>query len=79
MMTLPVRSGMSLTPHFGFGGKDCSKVDSAPPICSSGDDRYEGKREGGTHEKGSSVSVEYNTWGWRSAQPQAPNFDDTRL
>ena len=38
MMTLPVRSGMSLAPQVGFGGKDCAKTDSVPPMCFSGED-----------------------------------------
>ena len=32
MMTLPVRSGISFTPHVGRGGNDCCAKDMKPPM-----------------------------------------------
>jgi hypothetical protein len=36
-MTLPVRSGISLTLQVGFGGKDCSNTEYVAPMCSKED------------------------------------------
>jgi hypothetical protein len=53
-MTLPVRSGMSLTPQIGLGGKDCKKTDNAPPMWWEGglEERVE---ESGEEEKRKSL------------------------
>jgi hypothetical protein len=49
MMTLPVRSGISLTPQIGLGGKDCTRTDNAPPIWLGGE-LDERARENGEKE-----------------------------
>jgi hypothetical protein len=52
-MTLPVRSGISLTPQIGRGGKDCSRTDNAPPMWLGGglDERTRnGEKENGEKE-----------------------------
>ena len=51
-MTLPVRSGISLTPQIGLGGKDCTKTDNAPPIVMGREIGWEGKEEWEGGDKG---------------------------
>jgi hypothetical protein len=54
MMTLPVRSGMSSTPHVGRGGNESRAKDRKPPMIK--------RRCGSVENRGDKMCTEDNSW-----------------